>query len=94
MGIPDANSVPANQKKDWSQVKGDIFYSVIKIKYYYRFESNQDCYKISDELLTPRCPAPRIAPVSLCATSIFRFPCSGDARRGLVAMDSYKKYLK
>ena len=56
--------------------------------------SLEDCFNIFDELLTPRCHAPRInvnKPIHLCATSPSGDICGGDAGGALASLDKDNK---
>ena len=58
---------------------------------YSRFLDHGSCYDIFDEIKMPRCPAPTIHPVNLCASSLTGDICKGDSGGGLVGLDYYKR---
>ena len=58
---------------------------------YSRFLDHGSCYDIFDEIKMPRCPAPTIHPVNLCASSLTGDICQGDSGGALVALDKIKR---
>ena len=53
---------------------------------------HEECFDLYEELRTPRCSAPRIFPVNVCAKFELGDICQGDSGGGLVTLDKSRRF--